>query len=184
MRVNMGFAALQSTKKPWAHLLILPDDRTFDIAHSVPPNFTVKTVAGGKCKTKAGLLSEFARALSFPDYFGHNWDALEECLADLDWLPASGYVVVVADAEQVLTKPDDEDDYETFIEILAEAGETWSTKRFGSSMETGIPFHTVLLVSEKQKHKRRNWLVPTLSTEKAAVDDRKTGKLAKTRVRS
>jgi RNAse (barnase) inhibitor barstar len=180
----MGFAALQSTKKPWAHLLILPDSRTFDVIHSVPPNFAVKMVTGGKCKTKAGLLSEFARVLSFPDYFGHNWDALEECLADLDWLPAPGYVVVVSDAEQVLTKPDDEDDYETFIEILAEAGEAWSTKRSGLSTGTGIPFHTVLLVSDKQKHKRRNWLVPALSTEKAPVGDRKTTKPTKARPRS
>ena len=180
----MGFAALQSTKKPWAHLLIVPDGRTFDVAHSVPPDFAVKMVAGTKCKTKAGLLSEFARVLSFPDYFGHNWDALEECLADLDWLPASGYVVMIADAEQVLTKPDDEDDYETFIEILAEAGEAWSTKRSDSSTGAGIPFHTVLLVSDRQKHKRRNWLVPMLSTEKAAVGEHKTTKPAKARGRS
>jgi RNAse (barnase) inhibitor barstar len=180
----MGFAALQSTKKPWAHLLIVPDGRTCDVAHSVPPNFAVKTVAGAKCKTKAGLLSEFARALSFPDYFGHNWDAFEECLADLDWLPASGYVVVVADAELVLTKPDDEDDYETFIEILAEAGEAWSIKRPPSSAGAGTPFHTVLLVSNKQKHKRRNWLVPTLSIEKTAVGDRTTTKPPKARARS
>jgi RNAse (barnase) inhibitor barstar len=164
----MGFAALQSTKKPWAHLLVLPDGRQVDIAHSVPSNFAVKVVAGAKCRTKAGLLSEFARTLSFPDYFGHNWDALEECLADLDWLPAPGYVVVVADADLVLTKPDEEDDYETFIEILAEAGEAWSEKRSGSVAGVGIPFHTVLLVSDKQKHKRRNWLVPVLSAEKEA----------------
>ena len=123
-------------------------------------------------------------SLGLPDHFGHNWDALEECLADLDWLPASGYVVMIADAEQVLTKPDDEDDYETFIEILAEAGEAWSTKRSDSSTGAGIPFHTVLLVSDRQKHKRRNWLVPMLSTEKAAVGEHKTTKPAKARGRS
>jgi hypothetical protein len=179
----MGFAALQSTKKPWAHLLVLPNGRKFDLAHSVPSNFTVKLVAGGKCKTKAGLLAEFARALSFPDYFGHNWDALEECLADLDWLPAAGYVVVVSDAEQVLTKPDEEDDYETFIEILAEAGEAWSKNRSGSPAGAGVPFHTVLLVSDNQKHKRRNWLVPTLSAEKGARELKST-KRAKAKAHS
>ena len=99
----MSFATLQSTKKPWAHLLVLHDGQKLDLAHNVPSNFAVKAVAGNRCKTKAGLLAEFARALSFPDYFGHNWDALEECLADLDWLPARGYVVVVTDADLVLT---------------------------------------------------------------------------------
>ena len=179
----MGFAALQSTKKPWAHLLVLQDGPKLDLAHSVPSNFAVKVVAGGKCKTKAGLLAEFARALSFPDYFGHNWDALEESLADLDWLPAPGYVIVVTDAEQVLTKPDEEDDYETFIEILAEAGEAWSTKRSGSVAGAGVPFHTILIVSDKQRHKRRNWLVPPLSAEKGAGEFRST-RPTKARARS
>jgi hypothetical protein len=171
----MSFTTLQSTKKPWAHLLVLHDGQKVDLAHSVPSNFAVKAVAGNRCKTKAGLLAEFARALSFPDYFGHNWDALEECLADLDWLPARGYVVVVTDADQVLTKPDDVDDYETFIEILAEAGEAWSTKRSGSVAGEGTPFHTVLTLSEKQQHKRKNWLVPPLSPEKGTGETKRTG---------
>ena len=171
----MSFASLQSTKKPWAHLLIVQDGQKLDFAHSVPSNFTVKIVAGAKCKTKAGLLAEFARALSFPDYFGHNWDALEECLADLDWLPARGYVIVVTDAEQVLTKLDDEDDYETFIEILSEAGEAWSSKRSGAVAGEGTPFHTVLTVSEKRKHKRKNWLVPPLAMDHPLGDVKRSG---------
>ncbi len=160
----MPLTALQSTKQPWAHLLIHPDAQKPETALSVPSGFVVKTVAGAKCKTKAGLLSEFARALSFPDYFGHNWDALEECLIDLEWLPAKGYVVLVTDADQVLLKPDEEDDYQTFIEILTESGEAWSGRR-DEGNGAGIPFHTVLAVSERQKGKRRNWLVPPLSLE-------------------
>ncbi len=36
---------------------------------------------------KAHLLHLLARELSFPAYFRPNWDALEECLRDLSWLP-------------------------------------------------------------------------------------------------
>src|SRR2546426_12769959 len=36
--------------------------------------------------SKDELLSFLAINLRFPDYFGRNWDALDECLSDLSWL--------------------------------------------------------------------------------------------------
>jgi RNAse (barnase) inhibitor barstar len=35
---------------------------------------------------KEELLQCIAARLNFPEYFGCNWDALDECLADLSWL--------------------------------------------------------------------------------------------------
>ena len=35
------------------------------------------------CSDKATLLARLAAALQFPDWFGHNWDALSDCLTDL-----------------------------------------------------------------------------------------------------
>ena len=37
-------------------------------------------------KRKRQLLATLSSSLKFPDYFGGNWDALEECLGDLSWL--------------------------------------------------------------------------------------------------
>jgi RNAse (barnase) inhibitor barstar len=60
----------------------------------------VAELDGGSISSKEDLMDAVAAALEFPDYFGGNWDALDECLRDLGtWLPAEGYVVVVAGAE-------------------------------------------------------------------------------------
>jgi hypothetical protein len=37
--------------------------------------------------SKAEVIARLAAALHFPDWFGHNWDALSDCLSDLGWLP-------------------------------------------------------------------------------------------------
>jgi hypothetical protein len=44
---------------------------------------------------KHGFMKAAASALAFPDYFGENWDAFEECLSDPDWCKASGAVLLV-----------------------------------------------------------------------------------------
>ncbi|MBP2474113.1 RNAse (barnase) inhibitor barstar [Crossiella equi] len=44
-------------------------------------------VDGTGARTKREVLLRFAEALSFPDWFGGNLDALYDCLADLSWLP-------------------------------------------------------------------------------------------------
>lgn len=43
---------------------------------------------------KTSTLTAFAEALSFPDYFGHNLDALYDCLTDLSWLPRGEHVLI------------------------------------------------------------------------------------------
>jgi hypothetical protein len=47
------------------------------------------------------LFASLAAALRFPEYFGMNWDALDDCLRDLDWIPGAGYVGVVSSADRV-----------------------------------------------------------------------------------
>src|SRR5215212_1731580 len=40
-------------------------------------------------------IESIARALAFPDWFGHNWDALEDSLGDLSWRKGAGRVLVM-----------------------------------------------------------------------------------------
>ena len=43
------------------------------------------------------LYDALAEAMHFPSYFGRNWDALDEVLADLAWLVPRRVVIVHAD---------------------------------------------------------------------------------------
>jgi len=45
-------------------------------------------------RSKEKLLAILAQGLRFPRYFGWNWDALEELLNDLSWLPAGRQIVI------------------------------------------------------------------------------------------
>lgn len=60
-----------------------------------PPAFAVAVLDGTKADSRATFFHEIAGALRFPDYFGHNWDAVYDCLTDLNWLAAAGYVLVL-----------------------------------------------------------------------------------------
>lgn len=97
----------------------------------------IRTLHGSKCSSKQSFMKEIARALAFPPYFGHNWDALDECLADLaDWLPASGYVLVFLDSDRLLT--DSERDFRILTEILQGIAAEWA------NLQPPVPFHAIL----------------------------------------
>ncbi|HTL60103.1 MAG TPA: barstar family protein [Nitrospira sp.] len=154
-----SFAAhLQSTKPPWTALLILQAGQRAESVVKSPEGFVRRVIRGSKCRSAAGLFSEVATALEFPDYFGHNWDALEECLADLEWLPAKGYVLCFTNPESIL--PDDEEEFATFLEVMSDAGEAWASGQTGQKPR---PFHVVLTVSEQEKSKLMHRGLPRIS---------------------
>jgi len=148
-------AYLQSTTPPWTSLLVVKAGQRPESLVHPPTGLVLKIIKGRHCKTPASLFAEFARALKFPDYFGHNWDAVEECLTDLEWLPAKGYILLVTNAEGVL--PEDEEEYETFLEILRDAGEAWGNGQAGMGMRRATPFHALFAVSERERAKRTHW---------------------------
>ncbi|HSB45017.1 MAG TPA: barstar family protein [Nitrospira sp.] len=165
---------LQSVKAPWSSLLVLKVGQRAESLVDVPDGFVSKVLRGSKCRTSAGLFAEFARALDFPDYFGHNWDALEECLADLEWLPAKGYVLILTDAEQVLQ--DDEADYATLLEVLSDAGEAWGSGQAGMGSRRATPFHVVFAVGEREKSKRGHWSLQELPAKSPRKPAKPTNK--------
>lgn len=83
---------------------------------------------------KAGLLKNMASALGFPDWFGHNWDALEDCLTDLSWRDAPGHVLIIE-------KPRPGDDLGVLVDILRSSAEFWAGR--------GKPFFALFVDPER-----------------------------------
>lgn len=51
-------------------------------------------VQGSTITDKASFLAAWGEALGFPHYVAPNWDAFEEAVRDLTWVPAAGYAVI------------------------------------------------------------------------------------------
>ncbi len=59
----------------------------------------------GKVDSKAEFLAAAGRALKFPEWAGRNWDAFEELVNDLSWLPpAAGYLLLIERASGLADK--------------------------------------------------------------------------------
>lgn len=81
------------------------------------------------------LLERVARALAFPDWFGANWDALEDCLTDLSWRDARGHVLLFSDASAG-------DALGILLDVLGSAADYWR--------ERGRPFFAVFVDPQAQ----------------------------------
>jgi RNAse (barnase) inhibitor barstar len=79
----------------------------------------------GGVTDKAGLMDRCARDLALPDWFGRNWDALADSLADDTVWPARaverGLLLVVRDWQPYATARPEE--WETAREVFAEAAD-------------------------------------------------------------
>ena len=151
------FDRLAATAPPWVHLLVEADDVPLTLP-TPPPGFVVRTLDGRHCRTKRALLDELARALGFPAHFGRTWDALEDCLTDLGWLPGAGYRLVVLAADRLLTR--DPAGYATVVALLEDVGRAWATVATGHPGRGATPFHTVLVVPANRLGARPSWGVP------------------------
>ena len=159
----IGTEHLASLAAPWV-VLSTCDPRSLRAGVlRESPSLVWAAVRGDACRTKVALFEEFARALKFPDYFGHNWDAFDECINDLEWLDGAGYVVVVTKAERLLS--DDDREYVGLIDILSNAGSEWATP---PDQRVARPFHVVLMVSSPEDVGGRDWRLPQASFDRAS----------------
>ena len=76
-----------------------------------------------KARNKHDMLEALGKGLRFPEWFGHNWDALTDCLLDMGWLPATGYVIILDHCDGIHGRA--EDDFVTLMRIFQDVAQTW-----------------------------------------------------------
>lgn len=96
--------------------------------------FHVASIPGAALSSDAKLFDALAASFEFPDYFGRNWDAVADCLGDLEWLDAKGFVLLIDDVSCCgLSQP-----LVGLLQIWPSVAQEWSGD--------GKPFHLVGLL--------------------------------------
>ncbi len=105
-------------------------DKGSVVAAAKANGFAVFRIDFSRAQDKAQMLDAIARAMKFPKWFGHNFDALADCLADMAWKPAEGYLVLLEHCDGIHGRA--EADFVTLLQTFEQAAAEWR--------EQGIPF--------------------------------------------
>lgn len=104
----------------------------------VPPQFAVFDCDGKIIRSDLELFASISSAMSFPGYFGKNWDAFEECISDMSWRNAGGYLLILENSQML---------WSTAALVGGRLVSTWLSAAQQWSEES-IPFHLVFEVSD------------------------------------
>lgn len=130
--MNNAIAAMFGARKGGVWFVPGADKRSVQSA-AKREDFTFFHIDGKSIERKEQLLNHVATALRLPKSFGHNWDALEEALIDLDD-EGEGHVLFFDHIDGMLNAHPDQ--FDTLVEILRDAVESWK--------EDGMPMMVVL----------------------------------------
>lgn len=141
-----NLSVLLVPRQPWSLRTVRPHSELTNALWSFGRQHqgsVVRFLRGKKMTTVQGLYDEFAAALQFPNYFGYNAGALDECLADLSWLPAKMYVLTIFDCADFMAREPTE--LPLFIDAFERICVEWSVPiAKGESWDRpAIPFHLI-----------------------------------------
>jgi|GEM_PF-2324143 len=150
----MNLDYLQVAAAPYFHLAQGDPDSLLDrlAPFASEPHAVLRHLRGTKMRNLQALFDETAASLQFPAYFGDDWDALDQCLNDLDWLPVGPCTLLVLDTQHILDRAEPAD-RTALAEILKATAEAWNGSR---------PFHVIL-------HRAEGANLPPLARELRAL---------------
>lgn len=113
--------------------------------------------------TTYDVFREFQAALQFPYYFGAGWNGFDECIRDLDWISAAGYIILILDSADLLAN-EEESQLDRLLLALEWAAVEWSKPiALGEAWDRpAVPFHVLFhyLPEDEQRLHRRIASIP------------------------
>ncbi len=97
-------------------------------------SFQFLYIDGKDVTNKAKFIKAAAETMNFPDYFGDNWDAFDDCINDLSWLSANGYILLYTHPDNFAKN--DPSEWSIALDVFQEAVEYWAG--------TDIPMYVLL----------------------------------------
>jgi len=89
-------------------------------------DFSFFPIDFNEASTLPKIMHRLGKALSFPDDFGFNLDALNDCLTDLSWHKSSGYALLISNAKNLSV---DGQDFQMLSEVFSSAIEYWQGQK-------------------------------------------------------
>jgi hypothetical protein len=141
-----------TVSKPWVLKFIGNDINSIFTRYKFNKNILVIRMNADLMMDTHNFYAELISKLKLPSYFGKNLNALNECITDLEWLNANGYLFIIENSQNILINEDDSK-LEGFIDTLFYAGEEWSKPiEIGELWDRpALPFHVILQISQEYK---------------------------------
>jgi hypothetical protein len=79
----------------------------------------------GNCADLGEVLAAFGHDLAFPEWYGANLDALNDCLTDLSWREAKGYVLCLTGVD---TARVESEGWAALNDVLASVVDEWRAR--------------------------------------------------------
>ena len=104
-----------------------------ELQENIKSSTYLAVVDGNKITNLNEVFKRFSSAFKFPDYFGNNWAAFDECINDLEWLNADSFILILENMDSMLK---DEPKFNVLIRILCDTAREWQNGRNYDSFPT------------------------------------------------
>ena len=88
-------------------------------------SYYVAVINGDDCQDWESFFKNIGITFKFPEYYGQNLAAFEDCINDLSWIRQDNYLLIINESSQLLSKGIQEDDQEYLKNLFDKISENW-----------------------------------------------------------